>query len=264
MNSFAMVCEKLSLMAKNIQKQMEDDSDFPIEIIKQPELQDFKMLNYDQVPGYDPSEGINLTIKYIHPRDHPSYPHYCYPVYKVEYAKWLRETSVFAVEESFEIPISNDIKPEICACHNCPFWRDCKFSEDNPVCPGHPRCNGCNCMFYYNSIEKHLKESPTCYEIYSLQALNELLDRVKKFGAEVDKVHKEKHTAFIKKEWDEYKEHFKRHPDTTWKDFNEPTQRHYLWIKKEWKKIQNETLNSDENENSDEGEDWDAYVMNAM
>ena len=43
MNSFAMVCEKLSMMANNIKKQMEDDSDFPIEIIKQPELQDFKM-----------------------------------------------------------------------------------------------------------------------------------------------------------------------------------------------------------------------------
>ena len=142
-NSFAMVCEKLNLMANNIKKQLEDDSDFPIEIIKQPELQDFKMLGYDQVPGYDPSEGIKVTIKYIHPKDHPSYPHYCYPVYNLEYAKWLKETSVFTLEKSVEVPFGNDIQPQICACdpHYC-YVRDCKYSEDNPVCPGHPRCNG--------------------------------------------------------------------------------------------------------------------------
>ena len=253
-----MVCEKLSLIANNIKNQVEDESDFPIEVIKQPELQDFKMLDYDQVPGYDPSEGIKLIIKYIHPKDHPSYPHYCYPVYEVEYANWLKETSVFTVEQYLEIPIGNDIRPEICACvpRYC-YERDCNYSENNPVCPGHPRCNGCNYMFYYDLIEEHLKDNPICYETYSQQTYNELLERVKKVGAAKEKIRLENHKAYITREWNKFKEHFEYFSDITWRDLEKPSRRHYHYIEKEWEKIQKGLLNSIENESSEDSEKWD-------
>ena len=152
------------------QKQIEDLADFPNEIIKKPNLQDFEMLSYDSVPNYDPSEGIKYTITNFHPKDHPSYPHYCYPVYSVRYAKWLKNTAVFEVEDKM-IPVHDNIKPEVCVCVHPQTGQcrvpDCNFTEDNPVCPIRPRCIGCNYMFKYDVIHKHLKDHPSCYSEYT-------------------------------------------------------------------------------------------------
>ena len=168
------------------QKQIEDVPDFPNKIIKKPDLQDFEMLSYDIVPNYDPSEGIEMTIVNFHPSNHPSYPHYCYPVYEFRYDKWLQKTSVFTIGESKMIPVHDEIKPEVCVCRwtqSLKYFQKylpgcleikCKFTEDNPVCPIRPRCIGCNYMFKYDMIQKHLKENPSCYNEYTSESYSDL------------------------------------------------------------------------------------------
>ena len=100
----------------DIKQQIEDDSCFPIEIIRQTDISDFKMLSYDQVPGYDPSEGITVKgPRMIHPEDHPNYPHYCYFGFEAEYDLWFEQTSnsKFKFKEHFPF-----CKKKICNYNN--------------------------------------------------------------------------------------------------------------------------------------------------
>ena len=185
-NSNLMVCEMISLIAKNIQNQIINSADFPKQVIKKPDLNDgYQILSYDQIPDYDPTEGIKVypdPIMY-HPKDHPNYPHYCYPVFKIQYTAWLAETCVVEEGYSFEdsknsfrgknqlkhcfSQVLSGSKAKLCVCNKeygigaCNI--KCNFDENNPGkgCNYYPKCLGClqtidlyNCDPFVGSSQK--------------------------------------------------------------------------------------------------------------
>ena len=196
-NSYAMICEKTNLIAQNIKQQIEDESCFPIHIIRQIDISDFKMLSYDRVPGYDPSEGITVKgPKMIHPEDHPNYPHYCYFGFEAEYDTWFKQTSNSKFKFKEHFPLISDDKPTLCVngkerkgpsntiilfCQDrrigiCNLF--CNFNENDLDynCNFYPRCKGCKEIFSsfrpgfrYAPILSHLKKNPMCYSKYSKQ-----------------------------------------------------------------------------------------------
>ena len=130
----------------------------------------FKNVN-DKVPFYDLSEGISVFNVTIHPTNHRNYPHVCYPAEKIVYETWLKETSVHNQHSCVEInPLG---KLEVCKCKqkiDCKPWNyedyvptttatKCEFSEENPICPFRPRCQGCNYMFTPSELRLHVKDN---------------------------------------------------------------------------------------------------------
>ena len=272
------------MIAEHVKKQMKDVFNFPKEIIKTPNYQDFKMLTYNEVPGYDPSEGIRVSIKRVHPKDHPSYPHYCYEVYLLEYSKWLAETSVFTLKalptdskipdyilnnidkNAIEIPVQNKNTKVCTRTDICKYWlrpngrhdekcyeNDCKFSEENPVCPVRPRCVGCKIMFHYRfptSIEEHLKENETCLNSYSSESYNELMVFLKTKKDQDEEKRERLQREFVQNRWDRWQNWFKKYnkteEDIMRKDFKE-----YLKDKKNWNELQRK-LNPEKIDHNDE------------
>ena len=276
-----MICKNISLVAKNIKEKLDDNSSFPNELFKQPVQQDFEMPSYDQVPGYDPLEGINLKKIQIHPKDHPSYPHFCYSMFEVEITKWLTATSdmndikntikkvypkLSLVEQDVKILLKdNDVKPELCACpkQNQEWFYGCKisaceFTEANPICLYRPRCKGCNYMFSYSLIQKHLTETPNCYEKYSKEAFTKLNDVcteliTKEEEEELKKrmASEESYFLAIKRNWEGWKKWFKEHNKTR-EDLKGKGRSEFLWVKNQWKKLQRQKKAADTNDDVDE------------
>ena len=283
-----MICENIFLIAKNIKEKLDGDSPFPNELFKQCERHDFKMLSYDQVLGYHPSEGIKLKKIYIHPIDHPSYPHFCYPVFEVEYTKWLTATSdltkikstinkVYSqfkqVEQDGKIILHNDVKPELCVCPKQDYnWfygckiSACEFTEENPLCLYRPRCRGCNYMFSYKFIQKHLVDTPNCYEKYSQEAydkLNELCDQLRTKEADENlekrKASEQSYFLAIKRDWDGWNKWFKEHNKSK-EDLKGTGRREFLWVKDQWKKLQKQVKTDETDDNVDDDNEIDDDV----
>ena len=187
-----MICEMINLLAINIQKQMTNSSDFPIDIFKQPEIYDFQMLSHDKVPYYDPSEGVRVVKgPFIeHPKDHPYYPHYCLPFIKIEYDEWLRETADFKIShyDSDLAPLHRDKEPELCACNKDLYKKgicflNCTFDEMNPEngCNYYPKCKGCNQTIKTNvlGMNVHFRKNPMCYNAYSHEQFVDFENKIK-------------------------------------------------------------------------------------
>ena len=187
-NSYAMICEMMNLLANNIQKQMINSSEFPIDILKQPEIYDFQMLSHDKVPNYDASEGLKVVRgPYIeHPKDHPYYPHYCFPVIKIEYDEWLSETADFKTSKL--VPFHRDKEPELCACKKDLYKKgicnlNCTFDELNPEvgCNYYPKCKGCHETIENGvvSMNVHFRKNPMCYNAYSHEQFVDFENKIK-------------------------------------------------------------------------------------
>ena len=142
-------------------------------------------LGNTKIPFYDLSEGIKIiTNVRIHPQNHPSYPHICYPVDKIIYQEWLKKTSVHNPKSCKEIiPLG---EPEVCQCNihkDCntlgmprgQMSTKCEFSFENPVCPFRPRCLGCNYMFGHIDLKYHVQRNPKCFDAYLPAEYNQVL-----------------------------------------------------------------------------------------
>ena len=124
----------------------------------------------------------------------------------------------------------------------------CEFSKENPICPNYKTCQGCNYMFKFDKMERHLKDNSQCYDVYSPNVYNEVIESCKNIeGKKMEKTLKERYFRY-KKDMDEWKQRFKTYNISEEDLENEPLylRQQYRSVKMNWFSVKHLSKKFDE------------------